>query len=69
VALLSTADIGRMLGVETWRVQRLFEAGALPEPTRIAGRRVIASESLPAIVDALRARGWLPESLEASAHA
>ena len=58
--LLTTRQIADLLGVELWRVQRCFELGILPEPPRFAGRRAIPSESIPQIVDALRARGWLP---------
>jgi hypothetical protein len=57
---LSTRQVADLFGVPTWQIQRLFECGILPEPRRFAGKRVIAGESLPAIVDALRERGWLP---------
>ena len=57
---LTTRDIAELLGVEPWRIARLFETGALPEPKRFAGRRAVPSELLPTIVDALRARSWLP---------
>jgi hypothetical protein len=56
----STSDIARTLGVETWRVRRLFESQALPEPGRFAGKRAIPDVMVPVIVDELRARGWLP---------
>ena len=55
----STRDVARMLGTDEWRVRRLFEDGTLDEPDRFAGKREIAGESLPQIVDALRKRGWL----------
>jgi len=58
----STADVAKLLRVPTWRVRRLYEDGTLPEPDRIAGRRVIRGEQLPEIVDGLRRRGWLPET-------
>jgi hypothetical protein len=57
--LFSTRDLAELLGVETWRVRRIFEDGTLPEPSRFAGRRVIAPELVPLIVQALRDRGWL----------
>ena len=57
---LTTREVAELLGVETWRVRRLYEAGRLPEPPRFAGHRAIPRETIPAIVDALRARGWLP---------
>ena len=59
-SFLTTREIAELLGVESWRVARLFEVGALPEPERFAGRRAVPSALLPIIVDALRARSWLP---------
>jgi len=56
---LTTGELGDMLGVQAWRVARLFELGVLPDPPRIAGRRMIPKSMVPAVVDALRARGWL----------
>jgi hypothetical protein len=58
--ILTTRQVSDLLGVDLWRVQRLFESGVLPEPARFAGKRAIPSAELPAIVDALRSRGWLP---------
>ena len=66
--ILSTRDIADLLGSQTWRVRRLFEDGTLPEPGRLGGKRAIPSSMIPRIVDALRARGWLPaETQEAVA--
>lgn len=56
----STREVAEVLGTQTWRVRRLFEDGTLPEPGRFAGKRAIHGSAIPAIVDALRARGWLP---------
>jgi len=58
----STRQVAELLGTDTWRVCRLFEDGTLPEPERFAGRRVIPGTMVPSIVDALRARGWLPQA-------
>ena len=58
--IYSTRQMAELLGTQTWRVRRLFEDGTLPEPARFAGKRAIPRESLPAILDALRNRGWLP---------
>jgi len=58
--LLSTNDVARLLRVPEWRIRRLFETSALPEPGRFAGRRVITGDMLPGIIDALRDRNWLP---------
>ena len=57
---LTTRQVAELLGVEVWRVQRLFELGVLPEPPRFAGRRVVSGDMIPAIVDGLRSRNWLP---------
>ena len=56
----STGELGDVLGVQSWCISRLFEDGTLAEPPRIAGRRVIDNSLIPDIVDALRARGWMP---------
>jgi len=64
--IFTTAEIGRLLGVETWRIRRLYEDGTLPEPARFAGKRIIPSESIPTLIDCLRRRGWLErEKVEA----
>ena len=57
---LSTGDLGDTLGVQSWRIARLFELGVLPEPQRIGNRRLIPKSMVPRVVDALRERGWLP---------
>ena len=62
--VFSTAEIARIVGTDTWRVRRLFEDGTLPEPDRFAGKRAIPQSCVPAIIDELRARGWLPPSME-----
>jgi len=56
---VTTGELGDALGVQAWRIARLFELGVLPEPQRIARRRLIPRSAIPAVVDALRARGWL----------
>lgn len=61
----STADVAELFGSREWRVRRLYESGNLPEPPRFAGRRLIRRSDLPAILDALRARDWVPASPEA----
>ena len=59
---LSTREVAEFLEIKTWRVRRLFEDGTLEEPDRFAGKRMIPATLLPAIIDALRLRGWLPAS-------
>jgi predicted site-specific integrase-resolvase len=65
-AIYSTRQVADILGVETWRIQRVFEDGMLPEPERFAGKRAIPPSLVPQIVDALRQRDWLPKSEEAA---
>jgi len=56
----STRQVAEILATDEWRVRRLYEDGTLPEPGRFGGKRVVTPESIPVIVDAMRARGWLP---------
>jgi len=63
----TTRGIADIVGSRTWRVRRLFEDGTLTEPERFAGKRAIPRELIPAIIDALRTRGWLPDSPEVAA--
>jgi hypothetical protein len=63
-SFLSLGELADLLSVQSWRIARLFELGILPEPERIAGRRVIPKEMIPQIVDALRSRGWLSRPSE-----
>lgn len=63
--IYSTRQVAEFLGTDEWRVRRLFENGTLKEPPRFAGRRAITAALIPAIVDALRARGWLPAENQA----
>ena len=57
---MSTGELGELLGIQAWRIARLFELGVVAEPVRVAGRRTIPAALVPEIVDALRARNWLP---------
>jgi hypothetical protein len=61
---VTTGELGDTLGVQAWRIVRLFELGILFEPQRIGGRRLIPKSMIPAIVDALRARGWLAQQAD-----
>lgn len=56
----TTSQVAELFDVEPWRIRRLYELGVLTEPPKFCGRRVVSRCELPAIVDALRARGWLP---------
>ncbi len=59
---LSTSDVARLFQpLEEWRVRRLFEAGDLPEPPRMGGRRIIERSQLPLIIEALSRRNWWRE--------
>lgn len=69
-SILSTRQVADMLGVKTWQVRRLFEAGDLNEVDRFAGKRAIPSSMLPEIIDALRLHGWIAQPMQAEvAHA
>lgn len=66
---LTTGEGADALGVQTWRVARLFQLKIVKEPPRIGGRRLIPKTIVPDIVDGLRERGWLeePDRAEVSA--
>ncbi len=57
---LTTGEVAELLGVDVWRIRRLYESGTLPEPARAGAYRLIPKTDLPRIIDALRGRGWLP---------
>ena len=57
--IFTTRELAEILGTDEWRIRRLFELGVVAEPARFAGKRAIRGERIPAIVDALRERGWL----------
>ena len=61
---LSLGEVADLLSVQSWRIARLFELGVLPEPERIAGRRMIPSEMISEVANALRARGWQVKPFE-----
>lgn len=58
-AVTSIGELAETLGVQSWRIARLFELGLIQEPPRVSNRRVIDKAMIPIIVDALRLRGWL----------
>ncbi len=62
----TTRQVAELLGVEPWRVRRLFETGSLPEPPRFAGRRVIPRPMIADVAMALRKRGWVSKVAPAS---
>jgi hypothetical protein len=57
--LLTTGDAAQEIGVREWQVSRLFERGFLPEPPRLAGKRVLKRADLPAVRDAAVRAGYL----------
>jgi hypothetical protein len=61
----STGEVAELFGTQTWRVARIYELGLIPEPPRIAGRRVIPIDHLAEIALQLRSRGWLNKTSEA----
>jgi hypothetical protein len=60
IDFISLGDLAQDLGVQSWRIARLFELGLIPEPPRLSRRRIIPKADIPAIVEALRCRHWLP---------
>lgn len=61
---LSVGEVAELLGTQAWRVARLYELGLIPEPPRVAGRRVIPATDLAEIAVQLRLRGWLTKDGE-----
>lgn len=59
IEVVSTGELADRLGVQGWRLARLFNTGVLPEPPRVSGRRMIPVELIPKIEEELRARGWI----------
>ena len=57
----STRNLGDWLGVEEWRVRRVFEDRLVPEPPRVGRNRAIPVSMIPLVIEALRSKGWLPE--------
>ncbi len=58
----TSGELGDLLGVQSWKIARLFELGIMREPPRVGGRRLIAKSLVPQVVESLRLRGWLAES-------
>ncbi len=58
--VFSTADVAKLLSVDSWKVRRLFEDGTLPEPGRIGNQRAIPREMIQQITVALQRRGYMP---------
>ena len=57
---MSTGELGELLGIQAWRIARLFElASSLSRFALLAVERSLPP-LVPQIVDALRARNWLP---------
>jgi hypothetical protein len=56
---MGLGELADILGVQSWRVARLFESGILPEVPRIRNRPMTPKGMIPEIVGELRRRGWL----------
>jgi DNA-binding transcriptional MerR regulator len=57
--LLPIGEAADLLGVQSWRLRRLFERGLLGEPERVGRTRVVRREQLPRIREALEKAGYL----------
>lgn len=62
----TTAELAAFLGIDAWKIRRLFERGEVAEPRRLGNSRAIPRAAIPQIVDRLRVHGWLPEVEEAT---
>jgi hypothetical protein len=60
ITICSVGELADCYRIQSWRISRLFELGLVEEPPRVAGRRMIPHSLIPAIEEALRAKGWLP---------
>jgi hypothetical protein len=58
--IFTLGELADHLGVQSWRIARLFVLGLVPEPERKSGRRMIPKSAVPAIVTALKSKGWYP---------
>lgn len=57
----TTEETAQLFETDAWRIRRLFELKILDEPERFGNSRIIDGSMIPAIVDALRGKGWLPD--------
>jgi DNA-binding transcriptional MerR regulator len=62
-SVLPMGEVARRLGCKQWQVRRLFERNLLPQPMRVGAYRVVRTEDLPVIEQALRAAGYLKEEV------
>jgi DNA-binding transcriptional MerR regulator len=66
VRLYLLGEAAQRCGVQVWQVQALVSRGLIA-PRRVGRYRVISEDELPALRDALRAAGYLPQHIAASA--
>ena len=57
--VMSTGELARHFGCESWQVRRLYERGLLPPAQRIGRYRYVAVADLPAIEVALTQAGYI----------
>ena len=57
--IYTTRQVAELLGVDTWKVRRLFENGTVEEPPKFGGKRAIPASLIPTLCEAMQARGWL----------
>lgn len=60
----TSGELGDFLGIQAWKISRLFELGIVDEPDRVGGRRLIPKWMIPCIVSALQDRGWVAKTPE-----
>ncbi len=56
---MTLGEAADRIGVQAWRLARLFDRGLWPEPPRVGRNRVVSESDLPGIEEALRAAGYL----------
>jgi DNA-binding transcriptional MerR regulator len=55
----TVGEVAQHFGCREWQIRALYERRLLPPARRFGAYRVISSEDLPAVEDALRAAGYL----------
>lgn len=56
--LLSTGQVAEILGMQTWRIQHMFDRGLTPEPRRFGRFRMFTRADVPVIEAAARKAGY-----------
>jgi DNA-binding transcriptional MerR regulator len=60
--IITLGVVARHYGCKPWQVRRLFERGLLPPARRVGAYRIVSTDELPRVEQALRDAGYLPLS-------